>query len=72
MIVLPISPPPKSCARSPLTVSPLELKSPSQTPEVPSFRLPALPADEKYSAPAAVTVLTASATSSSWKTASAK
>ena len=35
------------------------LKSPSHTPDVPSFRLPELPADEKYIAPSAATSLTA-------------
>ena len=40
-------------------VAPPSTKSPSQVPDVPALRWPEFPADEKYSAPSAVTSLTA-------------
>ena len=55
--------PPKLCTRPPAgngaPVAPPSTKSPSHAPEVPASRLPELPADEKYSAPSAVTSFTA-------------
>ena len=53
---------PKLCRRPVSTgsdVAPPSAKSPSHVPDVPALRWPEFPADEKYSAPSAVTSLTA-------------
>ena len=75
MIVFAVTPPPKSCTTAPVstpstTSSPPATKSPSQVPDVPSFRFPELPAAEKWKQPSATAALIPWATMPSWNAAS--